>query len=100
MKNNLTKNTNGAIALILIGSFFFLRNFGFLESMETFLDWRLFLVLFAVLAGFKGEIGGVVLFGILSLCFYGFGSILSFWPLILIAIGIKKILQATQYQNT
>jgi hypothetical protein len=99
MKNNLTKTSGTAITLILIGSFFFLRNFGFLESIETFLDWRLFLVLFAVLAGLKGEIGGVVVFGILSLCFYGFGSFLSLWPLILVAIGIKKIIEASQYQN-
>jgi hypothetical protein len=99
MKNNLTKNSRNALALILIGSFFFLRNFGLLEPIEDFLDWRLFLVLFAVLAAFKGEIGGVVIFGILSLCFYGFMSIISFWPLLLIGVGIKKIYEASQYQK-
>jgi hypothetical protein len=94
MKNNLTKNSTNAIALILIGTFFFLRNFGFLESYQQFLDWRLMFILFTVLAVFKGELGGVLIFGLLSLSFYGFFSILTFWPLILVAIGIKKIMQA------
>ena len=94
MKNNLTKNSINAIALILIGSFFFLRNFGFLEGYSQFLDWRMFFILFTILAVFKGELGGVFIFGLLSLCFYGFFSIVTFWPLILVVIGIKKIIMA------
>jgi hypothetical protein len=94
MKNNLTKNSTNAIGLILVGTFFFLHNFGFLESYQQFLDWRLMFILFTVLAVFKGELSGILIFGALSLCFYGFFPILTFWPLILVAIGIKKIMHA------
>ncbi len=96
MKNNLSRTQGKAFVLIAIGTFFFLSNFGYLDSISAYIDWRLIFVVFAIASAVKGRIAGLIIFTLLSLSFYGYCSFFMYWPLALIGLGIKKIWDTRQ----
>jgi hypothetical protein len=101
MKSEI-QNSAPVKAILLIGFGFILlfNNLNMLGDFQQFIDWRLVFIVFTVIATLKGEIGGAIFWTLLA-CFFYFPEIeiknlFKFWPLILVGIGLKKIINSTR----
>ena len=92
-----------AVAIIVIGSLFLMRNFGMLwfDLPKYLLSWKLIFVFIAFGELVKGKVFSGVFWAIVAVFFYypsylsqfSVHSVFELWPLLLIGLGLDMIIK-------
>lgn len=92
-----------AVAIIVIGSLFLMRNFDMLwfELPKNLISWKLIFVFIAFGELVKGKIFSGIFWGLVALVFYNpsylsqfsVNSVFELWPLLLIGVGLDMIIK-------
>jgi hypothetical protein len=98
-----TSSAIWAVAIILLGSLFLMRNFDMLwfELPRNLISWKLIFVFIAFAELAKGKVFSGMFWGIVATVFYypsylsqfSVNSVFDLWPLLLIGVGLDLIIR-------
>lgn len=101
-----TSSVIWAVAIIVIGSLFLMRNFDMLwfELPKNLINWKLIFVLIAFGELVKGKVFSSIFWGIVAAVFYypaylsqfSVDSVFDLWPLLLIGVGLDMIIKRSR----
>jgi hypothetical protein len=101
-----TSSVIWAVAIIVIGTLFLMRNFDMLwfELPKNLISWKLIFVFIAFVELVKGKIFSGIFWGIVATVFYypaylsqfSLNSVFELWPLLLIGVGLDMIIKRSR----
>ncbi|HLO44952.1 MAG TPA: hypothetical protein VK175_11520 [Leadbetterella sp.] len=105
-----TSSVIWAVAIIVIGSLFLMRNFDMLwfELPKNLISWKLIFVFIAFGELVKGKVFSSIFWGIVATVFYypaylsqfSVNSVFELWPLLLIGVGLDMIIRRSRTIDT